>query len=224
MISKTDNPMPGVESDTDMALHISDFKTSQDVIQSFQFHSAITFTADRRTLYTCIDISDNDVTCHIRTNRRWRYISTLPGNNIDNVFALTLSCDGKILVATVAFGHKVWRLYDKYRAIKNPTMLRLPEGSRNIPVKTGMPSCNGGGGLLAIVSNGRYVVSAIRHVLFVWNLSADEWLTECPPIKTLDAHFGRIMKLISVDNCSISCCHVISSSIDKSIKVKYFSH
>jgi WD40 repeat protein len=215
--------MPGVESETDMTLHISDLKSGYYVIESFQFHSAITFTDDRRSLYTCIDISDNEVTCYVRSKRRWRYVNTLPGNNTDNVFALTLSCDGKILVATVAFGHKVWHMYNRHHSVHNPSMLRLPEGLRNIPVKTGVPSSSGGGGLLAIIRNGQYVVSAVRHVLFVWHLSADGWMTDSPPVKTLDAHFGRIMKLISVGNCTISCCHVISSSIDKSIKVKTLS-
>ena len=188
-----------------MTLHISDVHSDHEVIDSFQFHSAIVFTADRRTLYTCIDLSDNEITCYARTKKRWRYVNTLPGNNVDNVFALTLSCDGKILVATVALGHKVWLLYDKYNSLQCPTMLRLPEGLRNIPVKIGVPNSNGDGGLVAIVKNDQYVVSAVRNFLFVWQLNNTEnWSIESPLIKTLDAHFGRIMKLISVKDNAIT--------------------
>jgi WD40 repeat protein len=197
--------MPNVETESDMVLEIYKLRSVTPVIQPFQFHSAIALSSDRHTLYTCIAISDNDVTCYKRGKVRWRYIDTLSGNNTDPVFALTLSTDDHWLVATLAAGHKVWSLLDTAQ----PRYLRLPEGVRNIPGKTCLPR---GGGLVATTGNGRYVVSAVRQNLYVWELN-----TACL-VKTLDAHFGRIMALQSITG-SDNCCHVVSASIDKSIKV-----
>jgi hypothetical protein len=91
---------------------------------------------------------------------------------------------------------------------------------------------NNSGGLLAVVNNGQYVVSAVRNALYVWHLGtrtatggvsggSNGASGEKLPVKTLDAHFSRIMSLVTVTGGrdTDDHCHVISSSIDKSIKV-----
>ena len=117
------------EDDNDMALEVQDKS-----IEPFEFHSAIAINTARRVLYTCIEISDNNVAVYKRENKVWKYDRTL-GENLEAVFALTLSEDEHYLVATIALGYKLWDLHtDKVNE------LHLPTGIRNIPVKNQLTS------------------------------------------------------------------------------------
>lgn len=192
LVWKTDRPIPGVESDEDLTLEIHNSQT-----RPFAFHSAVALSGNRRVAYACIAISDDAVVCYRRHLFRWKYERTLPDDSPDRTFSLNLSPDERYLVAMIAYGYKLWNL--RYDCLLH---LRLPEGIRNIPSKNCMNN------LIIVTKDSRFVVAAVRHNLYVWNVETGGL------IKTLGAHFGRIMALQPISNSRVS-----SSSIDKSIKV-----
>ncbi|XP_071108697.1 NACHT and WD repeat domain-containing protein 2-like [Haliotis cracherodii] len=186
----------GTEDDHDMALEVQDRS-----IDPFEFHSAIAITADKQILYTCIEISDNAVAVYKREESVWKYDRTL-GENSDQVFALTLTEEENYLIATSALGYKLWDLKtDKVRELK------LPAGTRNIPTKNQLTS------MVVFTKGNQFVVAGVRKNLYVWDVKQGNM------VKTLDAHFGRIIALTAVH---VGCNVVISSSMDKTIKVWNF--
>ncbi len=172
--------------------------------EPFDFHSAIALTRDMKTLYACIALSDDAVACYKLLSNQWKYNRTL-GDNYDKLFGLALSPDENYLVATVAFAYKLWDLRtDKLLHLK------LPAGIRNIPNKNQL------NGLVVFTKNSEFLVAGVRKNLYVWDVKAGNLL------KTLDVHFGRIISLVAVSTSDTN--KVISSSIDKSIKVWNFDN
>ena len=188
----------GTTNDTEMTLEVHD-----NTMEPFEFHSAIALTKDKQLMYTCIEISDNAVTVYKRDTDGWHYDRTL-GDNYDLVFALNLSEDENCLVATIPLGYKIWNL-----KTDNMVPLKLPHGIRNIPTKTQLK------GLVVLTRNNHFVVAAVRKNLYVWDSKQGNL------VKVLDAHFGRIIALTSV---AVGSNKVISSSIDKTIKVWNFDN
>ncbi|KAJ8313494.1 hypothetical protein KUTeg_008055 [Tegillarca granosa] len=188
----------GTDSDNDMALEVDD-----NSLEPFEFHSAIAVTEDHTTLYACIEISDHAVAVYKQGEDGWHYDRTL-GDNYDIIFTLTLSDDESYVVGTIALGYKVWN-------VKTDTMvqLKLPPGTRNIPNKNPLMS------LVVFTKNNHFVVAAVRKNLYVWDTKQGNM------VKVLDAHFGRIIALTAV---SSGCNKVVSSSIDKTIKVWNFDN
>ncbi|KAK0046460.1 NACHT and WD repeat domain-containing protein 2 [Biomphalaria pfeifferi] len=186
----------GTEADTEMALESHD-----QSIDAFEFHSAFALNKTKSILYTCIEISDNDVVTYRREGSAWKYDRTI-GSNTDPIFAFNLSGDESYLIGTTAQGYK---LYD----LRNDQMreLTLPHGTRNIPTKNQLNS------LVVFTKNNQFVVAGVRKNLYVWDVKQGNM------VKVLDAHFGRICALTS---SSVGRNAVISSSMDKTIKVWNF--
>ncbi|KAK2159956.1 hypothetical protein LSH36_143g06049 [Paralvinella palmiformis] len=200
IVWRPDTVLQGVESEEDMTLEILDGETDQ-----FDFHSAIAVTRDRDTLYACIAISDEAIACYKRSGTTWVYDRTLR-SNYDKVFCLMLSKDEGYLAAMVVYGYKLWNL-DTDKLLH----LKLPTGVRNIPTKNQLVYI-----LLEFTKNSEYLVAGVRKNLYVWDTNNGDL------VKTLDAHFGRIIAMSAVSNQSVN--KVISSSIDKTIKVWNFAN
>ncbi|KAL5006957.1 hypothetical protein ScPMuIL_015763 [Solemya velum] len=188
----------GMDSDNEMTLEVQD-----QSIEPFEFHSAIALSRDKQKMYTCIEISDFAVVVYVKDNAGWHYDRTL-GDNNDEVFALTLSKDENYLVATIATGYKLWNL-----KTDNRIDLTLPSGTRNIPSRNQVTSP------LVFTKHNHFVVAGVRKNLYVWDVKQGNM------VKTLDAHFGRIIALTAVTEGGNK---VISSSIDKTIKVWNFDN
>eukprot|EP00106_Octopus_bimaculoides_P010882 XP_014778324.1 PREDICTED: NACHT and WD repeat domain-containing protein 2-like [Octopus bimaculoides] len=186
------------EDNNAMTLEISDHS-----VEPFEFHSGIVLTKEQTRLYTCIEISDNAVVSYKLSGNRWRYERTLD-NNTEPVFSMALAPDEAYLLVTIPFGYK---LYD----LKKDTQkdLKLPHGVRNIPTKNQIFS------LLAFTKNNHFVVAGVRRNLYVWDVKQGNM------VKVLDAHFGRIIAMDAVRGKNNK---VISSSIDKTIKVWNFDN
>ncbi len=197
MLLKADKTIPGVETESDMTLSVVNGS-----IEAFDFHSAIAVTKDCQTLYACIAISDEAVACYKHENGSWKYDRTL-GDNIIKVFSLTLSYDENFLVGTVSLAYKLWNL-------KTDKMLdlKLPQDVRNIPSKHQLTS------LVVFTKNNMFCVAAVRRNIYVWDVKVGNL------VKTLDAHFGRIIALVTVPSVNT----IISSSIDKTIKCWNFDN
>ena len=201
LLWKTEKPIPGVEGDDDMILEMQNAR-----MKDFHFHSALALSQDMNTLYACIAISDNTVACYKRVADKdeWDYHRSLDANT-DKIFTLTFSPDEAYLIATVALGYKLWDLRtDKLLHLK------LPPGIRNIPNKN--PMISG----IVFTRNNEFVAAGVRHNLYVWDVRAGNLM------KTLDAHFGRIIAIQSVFSKNLN--KIVSSSIDKSIKIWNFEN
>lgn len=188
----------GADSDSDMALEVHDKSMSP-----FEFHSAVAVSKDKMRVYACIAISDNAVAVYKRETDAWKYDRTL-GDNYDAIFSLKLSDDETYLAATIASGYKLWNL-QKDTLVK----LSLPPRTRNIPNKNPLIS------LVVFTKQNHFVVAAVRKNLYVWDTKQGNM------VKVLDAHFGRI---ISIDAVTSGGNKIISSSIDKTIKVWNFDN
>ncbi|CAH1788936.1 unnamed protein product [Owenia fusiformis] len=188
----------GSDSDSDLTVEIQNEST-----EPFHFHSAIALTKDMRTMYCCIEISDDNIAVYKKDENDWRYDRTL-GDNMEKVFAMTLSPDQRYLVATVTSGYKVWDTNNDREVV-----MKLPQGIRNIPAKNQITS------LVVFTKGTEYVVAGVRKNIYVWEIMKGTL------IKTLDAHFGRIIALEAVTN---GMNKVISGSIDKTIKVWNFDN
>ena len=169
------------------------------VVESFIFHSAIAVSADKRVLYAPTAATGESVGCYKYVDNQWQHDRTL-ATNIDKIFALNLSNDENYLAATVTLGYKLWDL-----RTNKLLDLHLPTGLRNIPTKNQINS------LVEFTKNNEFMVSAVRKNLYLWDVRAGNL------VKTLDAHFGRIIAIEAVTKPTIN--KIISSSIDKSIKV-----
>uniref|UniRef100_A0A0N4ZF20 NACHT domain-containing protein n=1 Tax=Parastrongyloides trichosuri TaxID=131310 RepID=A0A0N4ZF20_PARTI len=89
---------------------------------------------------------------------------------------------------------------------KTNSYLKLPSGIRNIPVKP-MHTTS----VMTFNSNDSIFVAAVRNSLYVWKVDT---LTL---IRTIDAHFGRILNLRQMIVHSQNL--IISSSLDRTIKI-----
>ena len=76
-----------------------------------------------------------------------------------------------------------------------------------------VPSKNQKASLVLFTKNSQFLVAGVRKNIYVWDVKVGNL------VKTLDAHFGRIITATSVPSVN----KVISSSIDKSIKVSIYS-
>jgi WD40 repeat protein len=63
-------------------------------------------------------------------------------------------------------------------------------------------------------NDNKFVMAAVRKLIFVWDAQTGSH------VKTLDSHFGRVLSLVPVI-VGDKIDKVISSSIDRSIKVSY---
>ena len=167
-------------------------------------------SADHRTIYTCIAISNGDVVRYKRedstdrgTPSRWVFDRSL-GTNHNKLFAMTLSDNESYLLSTLALGYKLWHVSEESADGSCPlTELKLPTGVRNIPGKNQL-RC-----LAALTRDDEYVIGAVRKNVYVWQVR-DGHL-----VKTLDVHSERVLSLLCVPKLN----KVITASIDRSIKI-----
>uniref|UniRef100_A0A0K0FUG2 NACHT domain-containing protein n=1 Tax=Strongyloides venezuelensis TaxID=75913 RepID=A0A0K0FUG2_STRVS len=96
-------------------------------------------------------------------------------------------------------------LHQKYFN-KTNIYLKLPSGIRNIPVKP-MHTTS----VMTFTSNDSIFVAAVRNSLYVWKVDTSTL------IRTIDAHFGRILNLKQMIVHSQNL--IISSSLDRTIKI-----
>ena len=199
LVKKVENPIAGVETVDDMSLETH---CTEPKMEDFFFHSAIALSKDKQYMYTCLTLPSYVVECYVRDGTKWKLHHTM-AENTDKLFSLMLSKDECFLVGAFKEGYKLWLLTQN-----KLLLLSLPEGIRNIPVKNQITSP------VIFTKESTYVVACVRKIMYVWDTTNGEL------VKTLDAHFGRIIQIVSVPSTN----KVISSSIDKSIKVWNFEN
>uniref|UniRef100_A0AC35UEM1 NACHT domain-containing protein n=1 Tax=Rhabditophanes sp. KR3021 TaxID=114890 RepID=A0AC35UEM1_9BILA len=89
---------------------------------------------------------------------------------------------------------------------KSNAHLKLPNGVRNIPVKPLHTTS-----VMTFSSNDSLFVAAVKNQLYIWKVDSSLL------IRTIDAHFGRILNLKHIQIQSKNL--LITSSIDRTIKV-----
>ncbi|CAI2355495.1 unnamed protein product [Caenorhabditis sp. 36 PRJEB53466] len=87
-----------------------------------------------------------------------------------------------------------------------PVFLKLPANVRNIPIRPNHTTT-----AITLAAHDTVFVAGVRKHLFLWNVVTTELL------RSLDAHFGRILNLDSISQQGQSI--LISSSLDHTIKI-----
>ncbi|KAK0175700.1 hypothetical protein PV327_009429 [Microctonus hyperodae] len=178
-----------------------------DIFYHLEFHSAMTMTVDKKTLYACTNATDYRVTKYVvnELQRCWQRefdMSRAYNDKTEYLLQLKIDRDEEILHATTGNGFIIW-LLKEYK--NEPAVLTLPNGVRNI--NTRMLCSNS----IMVSGKKNYAVAGVRKNLYVWSLETSALL------KILDAHFARIIQLeaLTIGNWN----SVITSSIDRSVKV-----
>uniref|UniRef100_A0A8R1E8B0 WD_REPEATS_REGION domain-containing protein n=1 Tax=Caenorhabditis japonica TaxID=281687 RepID=A0A8R1E8B0_CAEJA len=87
-----------------------------------------------------------------------------------------------------------------------PVVLKLPPNVRNIPIRPNHTTT-----AIAFAAHDSVFVAGVRKNLYLWNVASTELL------RSLDAHFGRILNMDSVSQQGQNI--LISSSLDHTIKI-----
>ncbi|XP_026468840.1 uncharacterized protein LOC113372707 [Ctenocephalides felis] len=195
--------------------------------EKLYYHSAMVMTTDRKSIYCCTMNNCYQVSHYqlSEDSQVWTKVEDLPRTDNDvteMMLQLKFDKNDTILLASTNNGFVVWDLGSEksdgscveensaigstYSKIsENAIQLKLPHGVRNITMK--MLQSNS----IMLSAHKDYAVAGVRKNLYVWSLPDGNL------VKSLDAHFGRIMQLesLTIGNWN----SVITSSIDRTVKV-----
>ncbi|XP_023244232.1 NACHT and WD repeat domain-containing protein 2-like [Centruroides sculpturatus] len=117
------------------------------------------------------------------------------------VLQLDLVGRNECICVTVSLGFSIWNIEKK-----KEVSLSLPKNVRNISIKPLKSQSS-----LVLTKNKMYALGGVRKYLYLWDMESERM------VKTIDAHFGRILglKTLTVDEMDA----VVSSSIDRTVKV-----
>ncbi|KAG1670315.1 NACHT and WD repeat domain-containing protein 2 [Nymphon striatum] len=169
-----------------------------------EFYAGYAFSADQETLYTYTSNSHTEVgKFSFAGTQKWSIEQTMEFTSCDDdVLALQLcGFSNSCLVAFTYKGFQTWEI------TKNKVLsLKLPDNVRNISTKVTESQSN-----FVLTKNNQYAIAGVRKSLYLWEMVTGQLL------KTIDAHFGRILRMETL--CDSTTDGIISSSMDRSVKV-----
>ncbi|UJR21317.1 hypothetical protein I4U23_024408 [Adineta vaga] len=173
-------------------------------------HSALILTRDKRRMYTCCEINDNNVEVYVnkphpvnyKTERIWAFDHQLFENK-DRIFAFILSNDENYLMAVTFKGFKIF----SFRSYLWKTCA-LPAGVRNIISGTKRLTYTA-----AFSHNNRYCIACVKSTVYVFAIEWGEL------VASFESHFGRILVLKGLLSGSGGNNYVITTGMDKTTKV-----
>ncbi|CAF0870188.1 unnamed protein product [Adineta ricciae] len=173
-------------------------------------HSALVLTRDKRRMYTCCEINDNNVEMYLNkphpvnftTQRIWAFDHQLYENK-DRVFSFILSNDENYLMAVVFKGFKIF----SFRSYLWKTCL-LPGSVRNIMSGTKRLTYTA-----AFSHDNRYCIACVKSTVYIFEI---EW---GDLIASFDSHFGRILVLKCLSTATGGNNYIITTGMDKTTKV-----
>ena len=177
--------------------------------QVLEFHSGIALNQAQTLCWICPQPDCNDISMYAFRNGNWYREKDYPKNPYPLV-ALACSQDEKFVIGTFKTGFLLWNIEtvnnnDDPESEDGCTTLKLPSGVRNVPTKMNKSSpC-------VLSAKHTYAISGIRKELFIWAIESGQL------VKTLDAHFSRIIDVQPLTYGIWNC--VITSSIDRCIKI-----
>ncbi|CAF4234021.1 unnamed protein product, partial [Rotaria sp. Silwood2] len=173
-------------------------------------HSALVITRDKRRMYTCCEINDNNVELyvnkphpvHYATQRIWAFDHQLYENK-DRIFSLNLSEDENYLMAVIFKGFRIF----SFRSYLWKTCL-LPGSVRNIMSGTKRLTYTA-----AFSQDNRYCIACVKSSVYLFEI---EW---GDLVASFDSHFGRILVVKCLSTGSGGNNYVITTGMDKTTKV-----
>ena len=189
-ITWTGNP-----DDQRMVLHYVD---KEDDI-SLSFHDVMCWGKTKDKVYCCTEIDNHDVMLHALQKKSWVLVKKIASNTS---VLLQLFLDHEYLIGTYMAGFKAWNLAGEKFQEHN---LLLPHGVRNISTSPLSSST------CAMSKDLKYIVAGVRKTLYVWSAETEQL------VKSLDAHFGRIIGMAPLTVGDSNC--VVTTSLDRSVKV-----
>ena len=173
-------------------------------------HSALVLTKDKRRMYTCCEINDNNIELYMNkphpvnysTERIWAFDHQLYENK-DRVFALILSNDENYLMAVTFKGFKIF----SFRSYLWKTCV-LPGSVRNIMSGTKRLTYTA-----AFSHDNRYCIACVKSTIYIFEIEWGELLA------SLDSHFGRILVLKCLSSGTGGNNYIFTTGMDKTTKV-----
>ncbi|CAF3573336.1 unnamed protein product [Adineta steineri] len=173
-------------------------------------HSALVLTRDKRRMYTCCEINDNNVEMYLNkphptnyaTERVWAFDHQLYENK-DRVFSFILSNDENYLMAVTFKGFKIF----SFRSYLWKTCL-LPGSVRNIMSGTKRLTYTA-----AFSHDNRYCIACVKSSVYMFEIEWGEL------VASFDSHFGRILVLKCLSTASGGNNYIITTGMDKTTKV-----
>ncbi|CAF4505471.1 unnamed protein product, partial [Rotaria sp. Silwood2] len=166
-------------------------------------HSALILAHDKRRMYTCCEINDNNVEVYAnkphlvnyKTERIWEFDHQLFENK-DRIFAFILCYDETYLMAVTFKGFKIF----SFGSYLWKTCL-LPGGVRNII-----------SGTKRLTHTTTFCIACVKSTVYVFEIEWGELLT------SFDSHFSRIV-IKGLSKGSGGNNYVITTGMDKTTKV-----
>ena len=177
-----------------------------------EFHSVIALNKEQNICWLCHREGSYDVTMYKMYDIRqgvwmWCRERDYPKNE-HKLLELSCSHDEKFVIATHKLGFILWHIETVNADPSGEvgcTHLKLPNGVRNVSVRANKSSP------IVLSAKQEFAIAGIRKEMYVWSVKTGEL------VKTLDAHFSRIIDVQPLTYGQWNC--VITSSIDRCIKI-----
>lgn len=175
-------------------------------LDEIKIDSALYMKEDNSNIYITRNVDNDYETCHYSLATDGWTCQRVFGSLPTRLMALEIPPGDEILVGTAQIGFYLWIL-EGDKMIE----LLLPNNVKNISTKPFLSQSS-----LALTNHNQYAVGGVRKSLYIWNLKDGQLLKE------VDAHIARINRIRSliIDDFN----GIVSSSIDKTIKVILSSH
>lgn len=168
-----------------------------------EFFNSFVLSHNFDTLYTYVTKSGRTIAVLKQIDSGWnikRCVPIMPSD--EEVLSVMLCGASEDFVAVISYtGFYTWEL-----AKDKILYLKLPEDVRNVSTKQTESQSS-----FVMTKSNQYAIAGVRKSLHVWELVSGQLL------KTLDAHFGRILRIDTL--CDDNNNAILSSSMDRSIKV-----
>ena len=159
-----------------------------------KFHTAFCFNKSLSVFFGCQNYPEYNICMYDLTKKGWNLKKNLKIN--EQPLMLSLISNNSFLVSTISNGFRLMSASGKIEKL-----LHLPKGIHNICVKPYTSSdC-------ILSSDETIAVTGLRKDLYVWSIQT------CQLLKSMQAHFGRINKMVGLMTNGSNC--VITSSVDK---------
>ena len=159
---------------------------------------------DQTKVWVSTTPSSNSIAMYEIRDGKWETTYELNELNPCPFLQLALSTDEVYIIGTLTAGFQLWKAESFGESM---TMLRLPNGVFNVANPNTINKSNN----CVLSAGNKYGIAGIRKNLYIWDVETGDL------VKTLDAHFARILDVQPLSLGSLNA--VITSSIDRTVKV-----
>ena len=188
----------------DTSMVLSTFKDGTEV-ESLNFYSVIAMNRNQTKVWVCSTPSSDSVEMYEMRDKKWILCAGYKKNS-SPFLQLSLSNNEMYVIGAFTAGFQLWKTSSESISLVEKSMtFTLPYGVFNVSKGTNKSNS------FVLSANNKFGIAGIRKELHIWNAETGDL------VKTLDAHFGRIIDVqpLLLGNMNT----VITSSIDRTVKI-----